>query len=62
MWDISLKTTNENNKNKQKFTDTDNSVVVTKGKRDGRLVKGNGCQICGDQKRFDFRLWACNAI
>ena len=33
LWDMKLKTTNK--KNKQKLTDTDNSIVVTSGKEAG---------------------------
>ena len=56
----------ENNKgtskiNKHKLIDTDNSKVVTRGKRSGGVVKEKGGQIYGD-KRFDFGWWAHNAI
>ena len=40
--------------NKQKLIDTDNSMVVTRRKGKGRLVKGKGDQIHGD-RRFHFR-------
>ena len=45
MWDIKLKATNK--ENKQKLIDTGNSTVVTRGKGVGG-VKGEGGQICGD--------------
>ena len=39
MWNIKLKTVKEETRkpNKEKLTDTDNSMVVTRGKRDGVL-------------------------
>ena len=54
MWDINLKATNEQTRerNKQKLTDTDNSMVVTRGKGRG-IVKGKEGQIHSD-RRFDF--------
>ena len=39
MWDVRLK-----------LIDTDNSMVVTRGKGDERVVKGKGGQIYGDGK------------
>ena len=51
LWDIKLKATNK--QGKQKFTDTDNRMVATRGKGVGE-VKGKRGQIYGDRKRFDF--------
>ena len=39
--------------NKQKLIDIDNSIVVTRGKGDGGIVKYKGGQIYGDRQRFD---------
>ena len=50
LWDIKLKATNEETRqlNKQKLTDTDNSIVGTRGKRrwDGEVVKVKGVKFC----------------
>ena len=44
-----------NKTNKQKLIDTDNSLVVTRGKRRRREVdKGKEGQLYGDRRRFDF--------
>ena len=43
-----------NKQEKKNLTDTDNSMVVTRGKRGGRVVKGKRGEIYGDEKRFDF--------
>ena len=55
MWDIKLKTTKEqiSQTNKQKLIDTENSIVVTRGKGVlGEVVKCKGHQTNGE--RFDF--------
>ena len=39
---------NKRNNNKKTLIDTKNSVVVTRGKGAGRVVKGKGGQIYGD--------------
>ena len=57
MWDMKPKATNEQTRktNKQNFIDMDNSMVVTRGKKWlGEVVKGEGGQIYGNRKRFDF--------
>ena len=41
--------------------DTDNNVVVARGKGVGRLGDEGGL-IYGDQRWFDFRWWAHSAI
>ena len=43
MWDIQLK-----------LTDTDNSVVFTRGKEVRRMIKDKGSHIYGDGRLFDF--------
>ena len=52
MWNIKPEAINEQT-DKQKLMDTDNSMVVTRGKG-GVVVKGEGGQIHGDRRRFDF--------
>ena len=47
--------------NKQTLIGTDNSMVVTRGRRSGEGVKGKWDQIHGD-RRLDFGWWAHNAI
>ena len=46
-------------KNKDELTDTDNSVVVTRGLGDS---KGKGDPVHGDRKRFGFACWAHDAM
>ena len=56
---IWLKATNK----KQKLTDTDNSMVVTRGRHGGsKTVNGKGSQRYGDGRRFDFGWWVHSAI
>ena len=47
-----------NGTNEQKLVDTDNSMVVTRGKWGGvwrgEVKKGKGNQLHGDGRRFDF--------
>ena len=53
MWDIKLKATNE--QDKQKLKDTDHSLVVTREKEvEEEVYKSKGGQIYGDRRRFDF--------
>ena len=51
MWDIKLK-----------LTDTDNSMVVTRGKGGEGVIKGKGGQIYDDRRWFDFGWGVHNAI
>ena len=51
MWDIEWK-----------LIDTDKSMVVTRGKGGGWVVKGKGGQIYGDKRQFDRGWWVHNAI
>ena len=61
MWDIKLKATNEQT-NKQKLTDTDDSMVVARGKGGVREVEeGKGGHIRGDRRRFGFGEQTHNA-
>lgn len=48
MWDVKLEATND--QTKQKLLDTDNSVVVTKGKGDQEVLRVEGlkCMVIGD--------------
>ena len=63
MWDIKLKTTNEQQEKQTKILiDRDNRMVVTRGKGMGRVVKNEGGQIYGDGRGFDFVWWARNTI
>ena len=49
--------------NKQKCTDTGNSMVVTGGKgRCGEVEEGKGGQTHGDRRGLDFGGWTYNAI
>ena len=41
-------------KQTKKNSDTDNSVVVTRGKGVGEEAKGKGGSINGDRRRLDF--------
>ena len=60
---VKLKAINEQIKtNKQKLTDTHNSVVVTRGKGSQGVVKVKGGQIYGDGRRFDFGWQTHNVI
>lgn len=63
MWDITLKVTNRQTRqtSKQKLTDVDNTVVVTRGEGGG-VEKGKGRMTCGDVKRPDFGWRAHSAI
>ena len=56
------KTTNERTRrrNEQKLIDTENVMVVTRGKG-GQGVEGKGGQLHGDGRRCDFGSWAHNA-
>ena len=51
MWDIKLKATNEQTK-KQDLIDTDNSMVVTKGKGGRGIEKGKVTQIYGGRNNL----------
>lgn len=46
--------TNKQRKNKQKHIDMDNSMVILRGKRVERVITGEGGQIHGDGRWFDF--------
>ena len=62
MWDVGYKTENNkwtNKKSKQELTD--NTMVATRGEVGG-IVKGDGCEIYGDGRRFYFEWWAHNVI
>ena len=40
---------------KLKLTDTENSMVVTRGKGGEKVVKSKESQKYGDKRRYDFR-------
>ena len=53
MWDIYLKATNE--QNKQRLMDMDNGLVVTRGwQGEGEGRWGKRDQICGDRKKSNY--------
>ena len=54
MWDINLKATNEQARKIQKLIKRANSMVVTRGRECGRVIKDKGGQIYGDRRWFDF--------
>ena len=51
-----------NKKNKENLTDTDDSMVVTRGKGRREVAKCNGTQIHGDRRRLGFGWGVHNAI
>ena len=49
MWDIKPKATNEQTRQTDRRIDTDDSVVVTRGKVGGKMAKGKEGQLFGDR-------------
>lgn len=55
MWNVKQKATNEETKQRKQQTDTDNGIVVTRGKGWGGGQRGTRGQIYGDGGRLGIR-------
>ena len=65
MCEIKLKSTKKQTRqtNKQKsLIDTHNSIIVTRGKWGGEIVREKGFKYMVVAEELTFGSWACNAI
>ena len=63
MWDTKLKVTNEKTrKQTNKNSDSDHSMVVTRGKSGEKVVKSEVSRRYGHRRRYGFGRWAHNSM